>query len=63
MLVKTGTAVSAEDALLEIRYGSKDKLKESLPFFEKAFSVEETTLNSPRQGEEKKRSFVLGTIR
>lgn len=63
MLVKTGTAVSAEDALLEIRYGSKDKLQESLPFFEKAFSVEETTLNSPRQGEEKKRSFVLGTIR
>lgn len=63
MLVKTGAAVSAGKNLLEIRYGSEEKLKESLPFFEKAFTVEETPLNSVRQGEEKKRSFVLGTIR
>lgn len=63
MLVKTGAAVSAGESLLEIRYGSEEKLKESLPFFEKAFTVEETPLNFPRQGEEKKRSFVLGTIR
>ena len=63
MLVKTGADVSAGDALLEIRSSCQDKLKASLPFFEKAFFVEKTTLDSPRKGEEMKRSFVLGTIR
>ncbi|MBL3539291.1 thymidine phosphorylase [Aminivibrio sp.] len=63
MIAKTGAAVSAGDALLEIRYGSEEKLEDALPFFEKAFSVEETAMNSPHCGEGKKRSFVLGTIR
>jgi pyrimidine-nucleoside phosphorylase len=63
LLAKKGMAVSAGDPLLEIRYDSAEKLKESLLFFEKAFFMEERAENSSRSGEEKKRSFVLGTIR
>jgi pyrimidine-nucleoside phosphorylase len=52
MLVKTGADVSAGDALLEIRSSCQDKLKASIPFFEKAFFVEKTTLALP--GRERK---------
>jgi len=61
MAVKKGAAVSAGDTLLEIRYGCEEKLKASLPFFEKAFLVEEIVSASP-PGEEMKRSLVLGTV-
>lgn len=61
MAVKKGAAVSAGDTLLEIRYGCEEKLKASLPFFEKAFLVEEIVSTSP-PGEEMKRSLVLGTV-
>lgn len=62
LLVKMGCCVKAGTPLLEVRYTNGEKLENSLPYFEKAFSVEDTNCDSSRNGEEGKRSFVLGKV-
>ena len=62
LLAKRGCCVKAGAPLLEIRYTNGEKLESALPYFEKAFSVADTNCDSSRNGEEGKRSFVLGKV-
>ncbi|MGI6252601.1 MAG: thymidine phosphorylase [Aminivibrio sp.] len=59
LLAKTGDPAEAGEPLLEVRYGDEGRLSDSLPFFEKAFTVEEDSGSGPK---DRKRGFILGTI-
>lgn len=59
LAVKTGAEVEPGDPLLEIRYSSDVRLKDSLPHFERAFSVRE---DGPPAKEREKRGLVLGVV-
>lgn len=57
---KEGAPVEEGDPLLEIRYTDKTRLKDALPFFEKAFSIRQEPMAKP--GKNEKRGFILEVV-